>query len=344
MSTLAPIDPSVKIPAGVLAAAARADELHKSIYATEPTPAPTPEPAPEPRTEAQAPEAASPPPPAAAEPPVEVTTPPPAPEADWERRYKAMKGRYDAEVPRLKSQLQELGEENAQLRQALAAARVAPQTQPETPAELQAERLITPEEEADYGVDFLAVVGKKAQEIVQPYVKKIQELERQLSGVGEVVVQDVRSRMFSHLDDKVPSWREMNTNPAFLDWLDLPDLYSGVKRKELLAAAYERNDAPRVAAFFTGFLSQEAVVSPAKPHPAAAAEPQVPLESLAAPGRAKSAGGPSSAPAAEKPIFTRADISRFYADVASGKYRGREADKNRIESLIFEAEKEGRIR
>lgn len=341
MTPIAPIDPSVKIPAGVLAAAARADELHKTIYAAEPPPAPTLEPAPEAGTEAPAAEA----PPAEAKAPEpvtpEVAQPAPVSEENWERRYKAMKGRYDAEVPRLKTQVQELGEEIAQLRQALAAAKMAPSGQPAP--ELPAERLITPEEEADYGTEFLAVVGKRAQEIVAPYLNKIKELESRLSGVGEVVVQDARSRMFSYLDDKIPNWQELNTNQNFLQWLQLPDLYSGVKRQELLEAAYERNDTPRVAAFFSGFLSQEAVVSPAKNHPAAVREPQVPLETLAAPGRAKSAAA-TSAPAVEKPIFTRAEITRFYADVASGKYRGREADKNRIEAQIFEADREGRIR
>ena len=66
------------------------------------------------------------------------------------------------------------------------------------------------------------------------------------------------------------------------------------------------------------------------------------LESFAAPGRAKTSAA-SSAPV-EKPLITRAQISQFYADSASGKYRGREAEKNQLEAMIFDAEREGRIR
>jgi hypothetical protein len=61
---------------------------------------------------------------------------------------------------------------------------------------------------------------------------------------------------------------------------------------------------------------------------------------LAAPGRAKSA---AAAAPAEKPFFTSAQITRFYADVNSGKYRGREADKAKLEAQIFDAQREGRI-
>lgn len=69
---------------------------------------------------------------------------------------------------------------------------------------------------------------------------------------------------------------------------------------------------------------------------------KVPLAKFAAPGRAKTAAG-TSAPA-EKPIITRAQIAAFYADIANGKYRGKDAEKAKLEATIFEAQREGRIR
>jgi hypothetical protein len=115
----------------------------------------------------------------------------------------------------------------------------------------------------------------------------------------------------------------------------------------MLKDAYSRNDTGRVAAFFNGFLAEEAATRPASvqtPQPAPAEAPaKVDLKDLAAPGRAKSAAGASSAPAA-KPIFTRAEIAAFYADQVQGKFRGRDADAARIEQQIWEAQREGRIR
>ena len=76
-------------------------------------------------------------------------------------------------------------------------------------------------------------------------------------------------------------------------------------------------------AFFNGFLAQEAALAPAIPGvPAPAADGKIPLDTLAAPGRAKTAA--ANAPV-EKPSFTTAQIAQFYADSSRGKYRGREA-------------------
>jgi hypothetical protein len=136
----------------------------------------------------------------------------------------------------------------------------------------------------------------------------------------------------------------LNSNSDFLDWLRLPDPYSGAIRHDMLKAAYAQGDARRVLAFFNGFLAEEAVVAPAgqEPDVSVTKVPKVPLASLAAPGRAKTAAS-ASAPA-EKPIITRSQIAAFYADLAAGKYRGRDAEKNKAEAIIFEAQRDGRIR
>jgi hypothetical protein len=257
----------------------------------------------------------------------------------WEHRYKSMKGRYD----RAESQIRQMSDQITGLQNLLSTM----QTPSNTPAELEAERFITAEEEQDYGSEFLNVVGKKAKEellpVVKKYESKIAELEAKLQGVNGFVEQDARARMEQSLDREVPDWRDINFNPEFLTWLKLPDTYSGVIRHELLKAAYSRNDSPRVLAFFKGFLAEEAAVDPANAETGRSAAPAKPsLEQFAAPGRAKTAAA-TGAPA-EKPVFTRADIAKFYADSAAGKFRGKEAEKDRLEAQIFEAEREGRIR
>ena len=62
---------------------------------------------------------------------------------------------------------------------------------------------------------------------------------------------------------------------------------------------------------------------------------------FAAPGRAKT--GQTQVPP-DKGIVTRAEIKQFYTDKTQGKYAGREAEAAAIESQIFEAGNEGRIR
>lgn len=330
------VDTDVNIPAAVKMAAARAEALSQQIYgANEETPTNEDTPA-ELQADALTQQG-------------NTEQPTPAPEKvtqqgnddeSWEHKYKSMKGRHD----RAQEQIKAMADQITDLQNLMARM----QTTASTSVEQRPERLITEEEERDYGPDFLKVVGKKAKEELSPEVfalkKQVADLEAKLQSVGGHVAQDARTRMLSTLDDRLPAWRDINYSEDFKSWLQLPDTYSGVIRHELLKAAYERNDSPRVLAFFNGFLAEEAAVAPAEQGPdlGTTVVPKVPLQELAAPGRAKT-GAATGAPA-EKPFFTRAQITQFYADSAAGKYKGRDADRERIEKQIFEATREGRLR
>jgi len=335
-------DPNVKLPAAVRAAAARSDEIYNRMRDQPITPAGN-----EPQPDQPQQEQQFQPQPQQAEPQSQQEqTQQSAPKADdesWEHKYKSIHGRF----MRQSEQMRSMSEEITNLQNVIATMQTAPAAS-STPPELRAERLITDDELRDYGDDFLKVVGKKAKEelvpIIQSQAQKIEELERRLSGVTNVVQQDNTQKLLDALDQKLPQWRDLNNNPEFLAWLRLPDPFSGAIRHEMLKAAYTQGNASRVLAFFNGFLAEEAAVAPAKAEPDDEGQrlSKVPLESLAAPGRAKSAAG--NATPAEKPFFTRANIAAFYANVAAGRYRGKDAEKANLEKQIFEAQREGRIR
>ena len=365
------IDPDVKIPAAVRAAAARADEaLNTLVRGTNPTETPPAEESVDPNasdvtddsgggvnggTEGE---------PKATEPgdqgqgegtqtgearpekrptkDAKVTQEGNLTQDDWKHRYESMKGRYD----RLRVQMQSMSDEIANLQNVIASLQVQKQDNPGTKE--QPARLITDREVEEYGQEFLEVVGKKAREELAAEIVELRQtvknLQEKLGQVGGYVASTARQRMLAELDQSIPEWRELNEDPNFLAWLRLPDTYSGAIRHELLKAAYERNDTARVKAFFKGFLAEEAAVAPRSTDPDRTQTNQsgnkVPLEAFAAPGRAKSAA--ATAPA-EKQVFTRAQIAQFYRDVAAGKYSGREKEKERLERQIFEASREGRL-
>jgi len=342
------VDKNVTIPPAVLAAAARANELQKQVYGT---------------TEAEVTPEGNPPEPAPAHIPVESVpatpaaqpaAPTPAPEPDddnWEKRYKAMKGRYDKEVPRLKEQVDTLIGEVNNLRGVLGTLEARSPEPAQQPAK-QPKKLITAEQEQDYGAEFFQVVEMKARELIEPlqeqYENSLKELKQQINGVNTQVAQTATVRMEQQLDRDVPTWRAVNAdweNNGFKEWLQLPDPYSGDIRHSLLNKAYERFDAPRVAAFFKGFHAEVAATAPeggADPSlaPTTPVAPKVPLASFAAPGRAKTAA--PSLPA-EKPIITRRQIHQYYQDINAGRYKGRDAERAEHERMIFEAQREGRI-
>ncbi len=353
-------DPNVKIPAAVKAQALRSDEVFKLVNGDANSERGNPEAAPvDTQTENKDPaQATSTPQDAAPEPQTTLQTPPaPTPEPrqvepqktpqgdDWERKFKSAQGRLD----KSNAQIAALSEQVQNLQGMLASLQRAPKDAPAP----QAETYITEEDRNTYGDEFLGVVERKAKEMVAPLKKELQDkiaqLDAKLGNVGTSVQASQRERMLSELDTQIPNWREVNTDDKFLQWLKSPDVYSGAIRHDLLRAAFEHNNTARVAAFFNGFLAEEAATVPQdQPHDQGATSqelqqtPKVSLENLAAPGRAKTAAS-TTAPA-EKPFFTRAQIAKFYADVTAGKYHGREKQKDTLEAQIFAAQREGRIR
>lgn len=367
---LGPVDPDVEIPPSVRAAAARAEALHKAAY---------PEPSPQessPGANASADTAAqsqAEPPgepqagapelsisPATGAPP-EVNTQEQAtqqPSQDhkvengsWEQRYIAMKGRWEKSEQNVLHMAQQIT--NLQNVLATMQAQPAPQAQP--PSELRIENLVTPEEVQEYGPEFMDLVGRKAKEAAGPLVQslqsEIQGLKQQLGYVGSSLAQDGRERMLSQLTAQLPEWADINHDPKFISWLALPDPFSGVIRHNLLKAAWDRNDTARSLAFFKGFLAEEAAVDPAGrvqpngshaprvPNTGQQQNGKVPLETFAAPGRAKSA---AEIPA-EKPFIKRSEIAAFYAAVQRGVYRDQPQEQRRLEAMIIDANNNGRV-
>lgn len=330
-------DPNVKMPASVRAAAKRSEDIVNANNGEPPV-----------TTVEDAPPVGEPgitivpaTPPVA---PVPDAAPPSREKMYSENDLNAMKARWE----RADRDNQRLSEEVSNLRNLIGTMQAAPPAPPPaTPPELRAESLLTPQEINDYGPEFLEVVGKKAREIAGAEIAQLRQqvdtLSKGFQTTTQMSAEQARDSMLAHLDEKLPEWRDINKDQNFLSWLRLPDAFSGAIRHDLLKAAYDQNNPARVMAFFQGFLAEEAAVAPAnKAPPATGAAPgKVPLESFAAPGRAKSA---AAAAPAEKPIITRAQVTQFYADVAAGKYRGRDAERAENEAAIFSAQGEGRIR
>lgn len=343
-------DPNVKMPPAVAAlaaaAAARQQAYIEGMGGQQQTPdapdtpdTPQPEPAPQPVPQPQpAPQPEPEPQPAAAG----------SEEESWKNKYMSSQGRLE----KANARLGEMAEQIASLQRSMQELQARDPAPAPAPAPATYKKLITPEEETEFGTEFFDVVGRKAQEVIEPivsaYEMRIQQIDQRVKGVNQTLAQDSRAKLEATMDRDLPAWRQINYQPEFLAWLKLPDPYSGVIRMDTLKAAFEQNDTPRVRNFFRGFLAEEAAVAPERvepaptPSPAAGGTGQVTLDSLAAPGRAKTAAA-NGAPT-EKPVFTRAQITQFYLDRSNGRFKGREAEAERIERQIFEAQGEGRIR
>jgi len=330
-------DPNVVMPKSVVEASKRATIIQQSLAETPPN-GQTP-----PNGELPA---------TGNEPPQEVTLQPPnglhqepeqenIPPEEWERRYRAMKGRVDGYTEQMRQMAGEIQRLQVQ------ANNQAPAPQrPEAPT-----KLLTDDEINDYGPEFVDVVRRAAAEVATPLYNEVQHLRSQLGQVQSETANAFMTRMNATISGVVPNWQDINRHPSFIQWVGLPEVYSGVIRQQLMQEAWNNGDAQRVAAFFRAFLAEEAAVDPRgtgshvrppTPAPYQAPAPMAPrptLESFAAPGRAQS-GAPLPA---DKPVYTAQDITRFYTEVAAGKWRTREAERAAIDADIISAQHEGRI-
>jgi hypothetical protein len=238
----------------------------------------------------------------------------------------------------MQEQIGELSQELARMHQLFEGRnRAAPQ---------EAQRLITPEEVTTYGPELIDLTKRAAQEALQPTLDAIQaENKRTRQAETRRQARDV----YASLDTSVPEWRGINENSEFLNWLRLPDVYSGVVRGKLLKNAFSSGDAPRVTTFFKNYLAEAQATGqiPAPQNPAATSPAPraaaVPLVNLAAPGASRPATDQGQQPV-DKPIFTHKQVAQFYSHEGRQRYVGRETDRINDEKEIFSAQSEGRIR
>lgn len=333
------VDPNVVMPKGVVEAGKRAEIIQASLAQGGP---PTGQG--EPNGELQDP--GNPPPQEVNLQPPNGLAPPQQPVADenlppeeWRRRYLAMKGRVDQQT----DQMHQMGEQIQRLQVQTNANAPAPQRQEAPP------QLLTDAEIEEYGPEFVDVVKRAAAEVATPLYNEIQHLRGQMGQVQTETANAFMTRMNATIGGLVPQWQSINQHPAFIQWVGLPEVYSGVIRQKLMQEAWNNGDAQRVAAFFRAFLAEEAAVDPrgagqgGPQRPAAYVSPPAPvrptLETFAAPGRAQS----GAQQPADRPVYTAQDITRFYTDVAAGKWRTRDAERAAIDADIIAAQHEGRI-
>lgn len=267
------------------------------------------------------------------------------PVIDWEQRFHTMQGKYNAEVPRLHGKVETL--------ERLVATMQTPAATPAPPTETTTTVVIPPEDLEAYGEDLIKAVPRWVEPKLQPLLQQINTLQREVQelrgGQSQVTEDIVRQRTAAALDadrELAGRWREVNTDPQFLTWLNEDDPFAGRPRLEMLREAFATGDATRTGRFFkTYFAEHTATRQPSPPDPAthtpAGADGRPTLESLASPGRA-AGHAPGGAPEGKR-VWTRAEITAFYRDRMNGRYQGREATALSLEQDIHAAVTEGRI-
>lgn len=263
-------------------------------------------------------------------------------EETYEQRYRSLQGMYNAEVPRLHAEKRELTKRVEQLEQLIASMNTSP-----AKAQEPAQKLITEQDIEDYGdsIDVMRRVFREEMSSKDTEISELRNLVRQLQGTVVPQMQQLsqshavsnEQRFWADLQTAVPDWQEVNVNKEFQSWLLEVDPLTGIPRQTYLDDAQRNLDAQRVANFFRAW---KGMTGGQEARPAREAQQPSELERQVSPGKGRSGG---SKPQGEAKTYTSDDIKKFFSDVQKGKYKGREAERNRLERDIFAAQREGRI-
>lgn len=257
----------------------------------------------------------------------------------------------DPRVNQLAAEANMLRQRLANMEALLAASPKPPApTKPEKPAK---PKLVTEADVSEYG-DAIDVMRRAArEEVAALYEDEIAALRGELTQLrtqyGEVAprLQHVQQQQtisaeqqfLSNLTSLVPNWEKVNQDAKFHEWLLETDRLSGLQRQTYLEHAQNNMDVKRVASFFEEFAAISGTSNPGAVVPTNNRREE--LEQQVSPGRSKTTNTGQS----DKPrVYTRQDIQQFYADVARGKYKGKDQERARIETDIFAARQDGRLK
>jgi hypothetical protein len=267
----------------------------------------------------------------------------------YAQKWRTLQGMYNAEVPRLHATNRELQSRVSQMEQLLSSLSAAPS---QAPASMQAPILVSDKEKEEYG-ESLDVMRKVSREELVPMIGKLAALENAISQIAtslntSVVPQVQRvaqqqalsaeDRFWNSLSHLVPNWQHINNDLDFQSWLLEVDPMTGMNRQVYLEQAQQNLDVERVAAFFSTFSQATGrYQSTANAQPNRSASE---LEKQVSPGRGRGTNVPTGQTSRQ---YSPSDIKDFFNDVRQGKYKGREAERDRIERDIFAAQRDGRI-
>lgn len=264
----------------------------------------------------------------------------------FEQKYRTLQGMYNAEVPRLHAQNRDMSARVAELEKLLAS--FSTQQQSAQSPQPVVGKLITDKDIEEYGdsIDIMRKVSREEAAAAQTRVAELETVIRQLQTsmvprVEQLAANHAQSReqqFWTELGSYIPQWASINEDPDFRAWLLEVDPLTGLTRQVYLEDAQRNLDARRVANFFNSWSGSSGGVSAQVAQTSRKVQTSE-LERQIAPGR-----GRTAAPVATNTTtYTPSDIKKFFDDVRSGRFKGKEAERDRLERDIFAAQREGRI-
>jgi hypothetical protein len=248
-------------------------------------------------------------------------------------RYLSLKGKYDAEVPRLHQELREFKQSVFE--------RLAPQT-PKEEKKVENDKIAKFKEE--YGEEFVESLRELLKVEVDPLIKSnVSQVEQQVASVEDTQIKAAQQNFASYLDTKVQNnWREIAqvfneiaydqpvSNPKIAEFLSKPDPSGYYTNFDLVKIFNDNWDGDKLANVFNSYYEQAPKPKP-KNNPV--------QDAMVAPSRSTQHVAPT---ASDKTIWTKEMIAQFEKDDRMGKFSSEDSQAKWNDLLSAAAE--GRIR
>lgn len=255
---------------------------------------------------------------------------------EYEQKYKTLRGKYDAEVPRLHQQVKELTGKLEELRKQVSEKPAEP-TKPKEKVSY-----VTDADRAEFGEDLIEVQRRVAREVSQEYEDRferqeavIKELQQQLKQTGSQVGE---MSFAQRLNQLVPDFAQIDNDERWVTWLNEYDPMLNGPRRNLAQDAFNRADAEAVAHYVNLFKQSIKTVEPA-PKPDRKAE----LEKQVTPNRSANSVSSKSA-GKEAKVYSEREIQGAWNRIRTLNTRGMYDDAAKLEAEITSAYLEGRVR
>lgn len=261
-------------------------------------------------------------------------TPKEDPADDFKQKYSTLKGKYDAEVPRLHQQIRELTEQMKALQIAQEAAKKAEAAKPKEKVSL-----VTDADREEFGEELIDVQRRVAREVAQDYEERfekqeqvIKALQDQLQNTGNQIGE---MNFGQRLRQMVPDFDQIDADERWMQWLNEYEPMLNGPRRDRAQEAFNTGDAETVAHYVK--LFKQTLEEPSKP---VADTRQAELEKQVSPSRSVSVQKADQS----KKIYSEKEISGAWTRIRNLNTKGQFEEASKLEAEITSAYLEGRVK
>ena len=254
----------------------------------------------------------------------------------FKQKYATLRGKYDAEVPRLHQQVKELTDQMNAIREEAQAAKKAEAEKPKEKVSY-----VTDADREEYGDDLIDFQRRVAKEVSQDYEERFEQQSR--------VIQDLQSKI-SNTDNQVgevgftqklnalvPGFDQLDSDERWVAWLNEIDPMTRGPRRDQAQAAFNSGDAEAVAHYVSLFRGSVEPVANGK------SDRQTELEKQVTPSRSASTVASKSSNNSSK-VYSEKELDRGWTKIRDLNSQGKYDDAEKLEAELTVAYLEGRVK